>query len=85
MIIFFSYNLQIQKILTMYSPNEGEERIPAAVIRAVVERGSDRTGGALMLDAALILPVTFPFSPSDPRFPLLKLPRPFVHAFMEKI
>ena len=70
----------------MYTPGEGEDRVPAAVIRAVVERASDKVDASkLMLDAALVLPVTFPFSASDPKFPTLKLPKLFHLPFMEKI
>ena len=80
--------LQIQKILTMYSPGDGEERVPASVIRAVTERSNDKGGEGsdrLMLDASQILPVVFPFSPSDPKFPSLKIPKAFCLPFLEKI
>ncbi len=78
--------VQIQKILTMYSPGDGEDRVPAAVIRAVVERGGGAGDpGRLMLDTTHVLPVTFPFTPSDPKFATLKLPKAFMLPFMEKI
>jgi myosin V len=78
---------QIKKVLAMYTPGDGEERIPAALIRAVVDRreSEDESAAVLMRDVSHVLPVTFPFSPSDPKFPTIKLPAAFVNAFMEKI
>ena len=78
--------LQIQKILTMYSPDDYEERIPAAVIRAVVERGADRADPSkLMMDSGHVFPVTFPYCPSSPKFPTLNLPKAVDLGFLEKI
>ncbi len=94
--------MQIQKVLTMYTPGDGEERVPAVVIRAVIERANRNNDGngnssgtgvgpvspgssPLVRDAGYVLPVVFPFSPSDPKFPTMKLPPAFINAFMEKV
>jgi myosin-5 len=67
--------LQIQKILTMYSPGDYEERVPAALIRRVVEKGATSADPAkLMIDAGHLFPVTFPFGPITVRFAELSLP-----------
>jgi myosin-5 len=73
--------LQIQKILTMYSPGDYEERVPAAVIRRVVEKGAASADPAkLMIDASHLFPVTFPFVPTTLRFAELQLPNvTYVH------
>eukprot|EP00053_Salpingoeca_punica_P009393 m.84178 g.84178 ORF g.84178 m.84178 type:complete len:180 (+) comp15007_c0_seq1:1422-1961(+) len=78
--------LQIQKILTMYTPGDYEERVPTDVIRAVMERGKDKTDPTkLMMDAAQLYPVTFPFSPAAPKFPSIKLPASLCIDCIEKI
>jgi len=67
--------LQMQKILTMYAPAENEERVPANVIRAVVERGADNISASqLMMDDNFMFPVKFPFEPCAPDFASVKLP-----------
>ncbi len=67
--------LQIQKILTMYTPMDGEERVPAAVIRSVVERGADRADPSkLMMDTAFQFPVVFPFSECHVDFAQVNIP-----------
>ncbi|EDQ91224.1 uncharacterized protein MONBRDRAFT_17957 [Monosiga brevicollis MX1] len=78
--------LQIQKILQMYSPEEFEERVPASLLRAVSDRQLQGQGdGKLLLDTKHIYPVTFPFSPCAPRFPMLELPAEYGLDFLEKI
>ncbi|CAI7991817.1 Unconventional myosin-Va, partial [Geodia barretti] len=60
--------LQVQKLLTMYSPaNEFEERVPASIIRLVAQKnGADLTDPAhLMASIDRVFPVTFPHSPSS--------------------
>ena len=67
--------LQVQKILSMYVPMDGEERVPAAVIRAVAERGADRADPAkLMMDSSHHFPVVFPFSECHVDFAQLAIP-----------
>ena len=80
--------LQIQKILTMYTPMDGEDRVPAAVIRAVVERGADRADPSkLMMDSSFQFPVVFPASVSSVDFAQVHLPPALAHEldFLEKI
>lgn len=78
--------LQVQKILTMYTPGDFEERVPAALIRAVVERGADRADPSkLMLDTSFIHPVAFPFEASSPRFPLVQVPSFIPEGLLTKI
>lgn len=86
--------LQIQKVLTMYTPEEFESRVPAALLRAVQERESQAKGargasegGAakLLMDTGHMFSVTFPFTPSTPKFPTLELPADLELDFVEKI
>lgn len=54
--------IQIQKLLTMYTPtNEFEKRVPASVIKAVSAyfKGKNPDAGRLMLDVNHWLAVTF--------------------------
>jgi myosin-5 len=71
----------------MYSPGEGEERVPASLIRAVIDRpGADKPElHQLMVDVNAMLPVVFPFTPSDPKFPSLRIPKCFTTPFIEKM
>ncbi|XP_022802810.1 unconventional myosin-Va-like isoform X2 [Stylophora pistillata] len=68
--------LQVQKILSMYTPaNEYEARVPSSVIRAVVERGHNKTDPMfLMTDTAYIYPFTLPFTPSAVSLDSLTIP-----------
>ncbi|XP_048581655.1 unconventional myosin-Va isoform X2 [Nematostella vectensis] len=68
--------LQVQKILSMYTPaNEYEARVPSSVIRAVVERGHNKTDPMyLMLDTAYLFPVTLPFTPSAVSLETINIP-----------
>ena len=87
--------LQIQKVLTMYTPEEFESRVPAALLRAVHERESSAKGGGrgsseggsakLLMDTGYMYPVTFPFTPSAPKFPTMELPAELELDFVEKI
>jgi myosin-5 len=86
--------LQIQKVLTMYTPEEFESRVPAALLRAVHERESQAKGGRgpseggaakLLMDTGYMFSVTFPFTPSTPKFPTLELPADLELDFVEKI
>jgi myosin-5 len=78
--------LQVQKILTMYTPGDLEEKVPAVVIRAVVEKGADRADPAkLMMDTSFVFPVTFPFVPSAPKFALMELPHALSIDYLKKI
>jgi hypothetical protein len=59
----------------MYIPGEGEDRVPANVIRAVMAKGAkDVQVSQMMMDTSKMLPVTFPFAPSAPDFGTLELP-----------
>jgi len=68
--------LQVQKILSMYTPaNEYEARVPSSVIRAVVERGHNKTEPMfLMIDTAYMYPFTLPFTPSAVSLESLTIP-----------
>lgn len=68
--------LQVQKILSMYTPaNEYEARVPSSVIRAVVERGHNKTEPMyLMNDTAYMFPFTLPFTPSAVSLESLTIP-----------
>ncbi|XP_062512560.1 unconventional myosin-Vb-like isoform X2 [Corticium candelabrum] len=79
--------LQIQKILTMYTPvNEFEERVPVSVIRAVVAQGADRADPSrLMMDISFMYPVTFPFVPVDVNLGSVTVPSKLKLNFLKKI
>ncbi|XP_078360518.1 unconventional myosin-Va-like [Oculina patagonica] len=68
--------LQVQKILSMYTPaNEYEARVPSSVIRAVVDRGHNKTEPMyLMNDTAYMYPFTLPFTPSAVSLESLTIP-----------
>lgn len=73
-------------VLDRYTPGEFEERVPASVIRMVVQRGSARADPSkLMLETKHMFHVTFPFSPSSPKFPTLDVPSAMGLDFAEKI
>ena len=70
---------QVQKILTMYSPaNEFEERVPAAVIRSIVQKNGADTADPLhlMVDVDHFFPVSFPPSPPTSDYKTLTLSLP---------
>lgn len=69
-------NIQMQKILSMYTPaNEYEARVPSKVIRAVIERGHNKTDPMfLMMDTAYMFPVTLPFTPSAVSLETINIP-----------
>jgi myosin-5 len=75
--------LQVQKLLTMYSPaNEFEDRVPASVIRLVAQKnGADSTDPVnLMVNIDYIFPVTFPHSTSsDIDYKTVSLPQSLSH------
>eukprot|EP00045_Choanoeca_perplexa_P015974 m.208979 g.208979 ORF g.208979 m.208979 type:complete len:1069 (+) comp17133_c0_seq35:5953-9159(+) len=78
--------LQIQKMLQMYSPEEYEDRVPASLLRAVSDKQNQTSVEMkLLLDTKHIFPVTFPFSPSAPRFPSVEIPSSLGLDFVEKI
>ena len=80
--------MQIQKILSMYTPaNEYEERVPVSVIRLVNQRsGADRANPAhLMADVNHILPIDFLYTPSDISFQTLTIPKAINLDFVVKI
>ena len=78
--------VQVQKILTMYTPGDFEERVPASVIRAVTQRGSQNFDPSkLMLETKVMFPVSFPYNPSAPKFPNLSLPAYLGLEFAKKI
>ena len=60
----------------MYTPaNEYEARVPVSVIRAVVERGHNRTDPMyLMTDTAYMYPFVLPFTPSAVSLESLTIP-----------
>lgn len=60
----------------MYTPdNEYEARVPSSVIRAVVERGHNKTEPMfLMIDTAYMYPFTLPFTPSAVSLESLTIP-----------
>lgn len=69
-----------------YTPGEFEERVPAGVIRMVVQRGSSRADPSkLMLETKHMFHVTFPFSPSSPKFASLTVPKTLELDFAQKI
>lgn len=79
--------LQVQKILQMYTPEDFEERVPASLIRAAQARvDSDAGAGSkLLMDTGFMHPITFPFTPSTPRFPSLDIPASIKLDFVTKI
>lgn len=86
--ILYIFVLQIQKILSMYTPaNEYEERVPVSVIRLVNQRsGADRANPAhLMADVNHILPIDFLYTPSDVSFHTLTIPKAINLDFVVKI
>lgn len=68
--------VQVQKILSMYTPaNEYEARVPSSVIKAVVERGHNKTEPMyLMMDTSYMFPVTLPFTPSAVSLETIHIP-----------
>lgn len=69
--------LQVQKILTMYTPaSEYEPRVPSKVIRAVVAKATKQSPdpSSLMMNIQFTSPVNFPFTPSAVQFEKIELP-----------
>ena len=78
--------LQIQKVLTMYTPDEFEDKVPAALIRAVVEKGGSRADPSkLTLDAGHVFAIRIPFTPSVPQFAALEVPKSLRLDFLQKL
>lgn len=74
--------IQVQKLLTMYSPaNDFEERVPASVIRLVAQKNGADTADPvhLMVNIDHFFPVTFPSTPSDINYNNLSLPPSLNH------
>jgi len=68
--------LQVQKILSMYTPpNEYEPRVPANLIRAVVSKMKREDGIYLMMDLNYVTPMTTPFVPSTVSFNQVEIPK----------
>lgn len=70
-------SVQVQKILSMYTPAQDEERVPAGLIRQVVSRGVN--SGAtqpqvLMMDAQSTKRVVVPFDPTPTEFASIAIP-----------
>jgi len=69
--------LQVQKILTMYTPaSEYEPRVPTKVIKAVVAKATKEPTdpGKLMMNIQFSSPVIFQFTPSAVEFEDIKVP-----------
>ncbi|KAI6649135.1 Unconventional myosin-Vb isoform X2 [Oopsacas minuta] len=92
--------LQIQKLLTMYTPaNEFEERVPPALIRSISQyfniSVSSKSGDLpsrskhiqprLMQDISLVYPPTFPYSPSSLLLSEMELPHSWDLTFLKHI
>ncbi|XP_068711585.1 unconventional myosin-Va-like isoform X2 [Montipora foliosa] len=79
--------LQVQKILSMYTPaNEYEARVPSSVIRAVVERGHNKTEPMfLMNDTAYMYPFTLPFTPSAVSLESINIPESLNLEFLKVV
>ncbi|XP_074612959.1 unconventional myosin-Va-like isoform X2 [Acropora palmata] len=79
--------LQVQKILSMYTPaNEYEARVPSSVVRAVVERGHNKTEPMyLMSDTAYMYPFTLPFTPSAVSLESINIPETLNLDFLEVV
>lgn len=78
--------LQIQKILTMYTPGNYEDKVPSAVIRGVVERGATFSDPAkLMMDSSFVFPATFPFAPTSTALAEVQPPKGIRLDYLEKI
>jgi myosin-5 len=69
--------LQIQKLLSMYTPSvDYEQRVPAAVINHIVEECSHKVRtGHLMTDEGYSFPVLFHYIPTDVNFATITVPR----------
>ncbi|XP_057301771.1 unconventional myosin-Va-like isoform X2 [Hydractinia symbiolongicarpus] len=68
-------SLQVQKILSMYTPpNEYEPRVPGNLIRAVVNKMQKTEGASLMLDLKYVVPMTVPFVASTVNFDKINIP-----------
>ncbi|XP_047130704.1 unconventional myosin-Va isoform X1 [Hydra vulgaris] len=67
--------LQVQKILTMYTPpNEYEPRVPSSLIKAVMNKMKKEDNACIMFDLKYINPMTVPFIPSTVVFDKLEIP-----------
>ena len=78
---------QVQKILSMYTPaNEYEARVPAAVIRAVVQRAQDKPDPMfLMADANKTYSVSFTFTASAVALETIAIPETLNASFLKVI
>eukprot|EP00126_Sphaerothecum_destruens_P007758 Sdes_comp19978_c0_seq3m12554 len=78
--------LQIQKLLVMYTPGDFEEKVPAAVIRAVGEKGADSADPAtLMMETNRVFALMIPFSPTALRLNTIRLPAFLNLSFLKLI
>ena len=79
--------IQVQKILSMYTPaNEYEARVPAAVIRAVVQRAHNENDQMfLMVDANKTFPVSFAFTASAVALETITMPETINSSFLKII
>ena len=71
-------SLQLTKLLTLYTPEDGEPRIPLSVIRAVGRRGREEpsqgdTAPQLMLPLA-IAPIVIPYEPANASLSSIEVP-----------
>lgn len=71
----------------MYTPaNEYEARVPSSVVRAVVERGHNKTEPMyLMSDTAYMYPFTLPFTPSAVSLESINIPETLNLDFLEVV
>ena len=78
---------QVQKILSMYTPaNEYEARVPAAVIRAVVQQAHNEADPMfLMVDANKTYPVSFAFTASAVSLENISIPESISSSFLKVI
>ncbi|XP_051979039.1 unconventional myosin-Va isoform X1 [Xyrauchen texanus] len=80
-------NEQIVKILSLYTPvNEFEERVSISFIKSIQTLLKDRKESSqLLMDAKIIFPVTFPFSPSTVALETIQLPSSLNLSFLTRV
>ena len=71
----FSFENQVQKLLSMYSPNEYEPRIPGNLIRAVVSKLPKVSNMILMHDLKHVTPMVVGFVPSNVNLDKVVIPQ----------
>lgn len=75
---------QMQRLLSMYIPGDGEERVPANLIRRVIgdkrDQSSDRR---LMIDISTKAPLTIPYLPANVKFNCVTIPPQLNLGFLE--